>query len=461
MQRRRCGLVVAALVSFTAPALASSPLHVDGRWIRDGAGAAVILRGVNTAGNAKVPPFRPPSDPGVFDPLAGWGMNVVRLLFTWEAYEPSPGVYDDSYLDDYAAAVDAAHSRGLYVIVDFHQDGFSRYALTGCGEGFPTWTIPWWVIKSTPDNSARCSGWGALMIFDIGTHIAWASFHGDAIGARTRYLKMIERVATRLVGHDAVIGYDLMNEPWGDEATELHRLYEDAAVALRHADPTTILFVSPHALISAGGRSNLVKPSFGNFVFSPHYYDPGVVTFGSWGGGKPDSAFANMSGVASAWGVPFFVGEFGAAAATQNVTAYLASVYDGLDAALVGGAQWVYTPAWTPAGKDGWNGEDMSLAEGTGATRANFVARAFPRRVAGTPTYFFQDGVARDVELIWDHAPQAGTTELYVPVQALFGANPWVIDTGGDQLSCLAQADLVRCDSPVAGPKVVHVHAAP
>jgi len=460
MQRRLSGLVVAALVSFTMPAVAS-PLHVDGRWIRDDAGAVVILRGVNTAGNSKVPPFRPLSDPSLFDPLESWGMNVVRLLFTWEAYEPSRGVYDESYLDYYAAAVDAAESRGLYVIVDFHQDGFSRSALTGCGEGLPAWTIPWWVIKSTPDNSARCSGWGTLMIFDIGMHIAWASFHGDAIGARTRFLTMIGRVATRLASHDAVIGYDILNEPWGDEATELHRLHEDAAVALRHADPSAILFVSPHALISAGGRSKLVKPSFGNFVFSPHYYDANVVTFGSWGGGAPDSAFANMSGVASAWGVPFFVGEFGASATTSNVAGYVASLYDALDAALVGGAQWVYTPAWTPAGKDGWNGEDMSIFEGTGAPRANFAARAFPRRVAGTPTYFFQDPGAGDVELTWDHVTQAGVTELYVPVEALFAGEPWAIDSFGAQLSCAAEVDLVRCSSPVSGPKLVRVHASP
>jgi len=459
MLRRLSGLVVVALVLVAAPALAS-PLHVDGRWIRDSTGGAVILRGVNTAGNSKIPPFRPLSDPAVFDPLEQWGMNVVRLLFTWEAYEPSKGVYDESYLDYYAAAVDAAASRGLYVIVDFHQDGFSRYALTGCGEGFPSWAIPWWVIKSTPDNGARCSGWGPLMIFDIGTHIAWASFHGDAIGARTRFLKMIERVATRLAGHEGVIGYDILNEPWGDEATDLHRLHEDAAVALRHADPTAILFVSPHALISAGGRSNLKKPSFGNVVFSPHYYDPGVVTFGSWGGGPPDSAFANMSGVASAWGVPFFVGEFGANAHVTNVTGYIASLYDALDAALVGGAHWVYTPGWTTAGKDGWNGEDLSISEGTGATRVNFAARAFPRRVAGTPTYFFQDTAAAEIELTWDHVTQSGVTELYVPVDALFGTEPWVIDTFGEQLTCAADVDLVRCTSPVSGPKYVRVRSA-
>jgi endoglycosylceramidase len=461
MQRRCAGLVVAALAVVAAPTAVGAPLHVDGRWIRDDAGGVVILRGVNTAGNAKVPPFRPLGDAALFDPLERWGMNVVRLLFTWEAYEPSPGVYDESYLDYYAATVDAARSRGLYVIVDFHQDGFSRSALGGCGEGFPAWAIPWWVIKSKPDNSARCSGWGAQMIFDLGMHLAWASFHGDATGARTRFLRMIERVGARLVGHDAVIGYDLMNEPWGDEATDLHRLYEDAAAAVRRADPGAIVFVSPHALISAGGRSNLTRPSFGNFVFSPHFYDPGVVTFGSWGGSRPDGAFANMSGVASAWGVPWFVGEFGAKPTTGNVGGYLAAVYDGLDAALVGGAQWVYTPGWTAAGKDGWNDEDLSVSEGTGATRANFVARAFPRRVAGTPTYFFHDPIARDVELAWDHVAAAGTTELYVPVQALFGGQPWTIETLGDELHCSAQGELVRCTSPISGPKVVHVRASP
>ncbi len=463
MQRRLEALVLATVCAVslaTTARAAPPPLHVDGRFIRDATGGAVLLRGVNTAGNAKLPPFRPLGDAHVFDPLPAWGMNVVRLLFTWEAYEPSPGVYDETYLDYYAGVVDAAGSRGLYVIVDFHQDAFSRFSLGGCGEGFPAWVLPWWIVRATPDNSARCSGWGASMIVDLAMHLAWNSFHTDAIGARTRYLTMLTRVATRLASHDAVVGYDMMNEPWGDEATELHRLYEDAAQALRRAHAQAILFVSPHSLISAGGKSALTRPSFGNFVFSPHFYDGGVVVFHSWGGGRPDGAFANMRGVADAWGVPLLVGEYGAAPDVQNLSGYMASLYDGLDAALASGAQWVYTPGWTATGLDGWNHENMSISDDAGAPRANFTPRPYPRRVAGTPSYFFVDTSAagRSVELGWDHVAAAGATEVFVPARVLFGTSTMRVESAsGDQLACSVSGDVVRCTSATSGGKLIRI----
>src|SRR3954468_176017 len=89
-------------------AQASTDLRVEGRNFVDSAGRAVILRGVNAAGNSKVPNFRPVMGPEFFKPLQGWGLNAVRLLFTWEAYEPTMGSYDASYLDYYTAAARAA-----------------------------------------------------------------------------------------------------------------------------------------------------------------------------------------------------------------------------------------------------------------------------------------------------------------------------------------------------------------
>jgi len=457
--------VVAAAASggvASRDARASPALHVDGGFFRDADGGVVILRGVNVAGDSKMPPFRPVTGPSFFDPLAGWGMNVVRLLFTWEAYEPEKGVYDQSYLDYYASAVDAAASRGLAVIVDFHQDAFSRWSVGGCGSGLPGWAIPPWVWKSTPDNGPRCHGWGASMIIDIGMHLSWGAFHRDETGARTRYLAMVKRVAARFADRDAVIGYDFMNEPWGDEPTELYRLYEDAAAAIRAADPSAILFVSPHALISAGGKSGLRKPSFGNFAFSPHIYDPAVVTLGSWPGGTLDGPFGNMRGVAQAWGVPLFVGEFGAEAGVGNVGAYVRTLYEQLDRGLSSGAQWVFTPGWAPGRKDGWNGEDLSINDGAGAARANFAPRPYPRRVAGTPTRFAvalpADVAGRAVELDWQHDPGAGLTEIFVPARALFGtANLAIATTGG--AVCAAFDDRVRCAATGAGAVSVRITA--
>ena len=70
-----------------------------------------------------------------------WGINLVRLGVIWEAVEREPGVYDHEYLNQVESLVERLAERGIYTIVDSHQDIFSR-AL--CGEGVPTFYFPEW-----------------------------------------------------------------------------------------------------------------------------------------------------------------------------------------------------------------------------------------------------------------------------------------------------------------------------
>jgi endoglycosylceramidase len=448
------------MLSLATAMLTLTALHTDGAFFRDAAGGAVILRGVNVAGNAKVPPFRGITDEHQLDPLPGWGFNVLRLLFTWEAYEPQPGTYDDAYLAYYQGVVDAAAARGLWVVVDFHQDAYSRGSIGGCGEGFPLWALPPTVTAAAPDNGADCSNWGSRLLGDADLKTTWDAFYADTSGARTRYLAMVARVAGALAGRANVVGYDLLNEPGGDERTQLAPLYEDAARAIRAVNPEALLFVSPGVLTSAGDATNLLRPTFDPFVYSPHYYDPTLTLFHGWQGSDESAAFAEMTGTAQAWGVPLFLGEWGAPPSTDEVRGYVGAIGAQLDRALASSAQWVYTPGWTAAAKDGWNTEDFSIVDDTGALRGNFAERPYPQRLAGTPTMLTvtdeMDAKKNALQLSWTHDPAAGATTIFSPV-AWFGGDV-SIEADGDA-KCTRAGDFVTCTAATAGAKSVRIAA--
>jgi endoglycosylceramidase len=392
---------------------APAPLHVDGKIIKDTQGRTVLLRGINISGDSKVPPFMPVTDAAMLDPLPGWGLNTLRLLFTWEAFEPTRCNYDSAYLQYYEQVVYWANERGLYVIVDFHQDAYSRYSIDGCGEGFPEWAIYSGIERKEPDNGETCEGWGTKMLFDLSHHDTWHHFHADSENARSRYIDMVRVVADRMSDHPNVIGYELINEPWGTD-DELASFYNDVGDAIRDRHPSSILFVPPHALLSSGmGGNNITKPDFSNFVYSPHFYDPVVIMYKNWLGNDPSMALDSMSAHAEGWNVPLLLGEYGAPAETSNVEGYMDALNNWLNAGMHSGTQWNYTPTWRADTKDGWNAEDLSIINDSGGLRSNFRPRIYPIAIAGTNISFSESENA--FSLSWEHDKSLGSTEIFIP----------------------------------------------
>jgi len=426
-----------------------APLRAEGNYFKDSKGRVVLLRGVNATGDAKVPPFRTLIDASKLDPLPGWGINTVRLLFTWEAFEPTRCNYDNSYLDYYEQVVNAAEARGLNVIVDFHQDAYSRYSLNGCGEGFPSWAVHSSIGLKTPKNDSSCSGWGANMIFDGSHHATWSEFHKDSEGAKTRYVAMVKAVADRMSQHRNVIGYELINEPWGTD-TELKNFYEAVGAAIRDRDPERILFVPPHALVSSGTPdNNIPRVSFNNIVYSPHFYDGSVVTLGLWFGNSPAGSLDKMLKKAKSWNAPMLLGEYGANATVGNVTNYMESLYSWLDANFVSGMQWNYTPGWTSGKKDGWNDENLSIVDGNGNLRTKlFTPRAYPQLTAGTPVSFKRN--SKGFTYKWNNDATKGQTDIFLPTNYTTGK---YINYNGTQasISCSVNGQKMSCTGMQSG----------
>jgi endoglycosylceramidase len=410
------------------PSLAPpAPLHVaDGHFV-DPSGRVVILRGINLSGSSKVPPFLPIRDPSDLDPLVPLGFNVVRLLFTWEAFEPSPETYDLAYLQAVQTAAVAAYERGMYVIVDIHQDGFSRHASKGAGDGFPLWTVSLRGNPSKPDNGPDCKNWPVKMFTDRTTHRSFRDFFDNRNGVRAHYMAMLAEVSTAFASNQGVIGYDLMNEPWGDEREDLAPLYIEAATVIRSRDPDALIFVEGHITTNAGLQTDLPALPIEGMAYAPHYYHPQTILIGRWNGlaSAMNRAFRNMTRKSQEWEVPLFLGEFGMAAEIGRTDAYIDAIYDRMDAALASGAQWNYTPDWNEERKDGWNQEDFNIIHRRdGRIRPNFAPRPYPRATAGVPLALQYDGPtvadpATSLSYTWNHNPAVGATEVFLP-EAVF-----------------------------------------
>jgi len=93
------------------------------------------------------------------------------------------------------------------------------------------------------------------------------------------FKKAIAAIALRVRGVDAVIGYELFNEPSPGEATAagfeeryLTEFYECVGSAVREADSSAPVWVEPEGLTNAGNPATLGEIDISQLVYSFHNY---------------------------------------------------------------------------------------------------------------------------------------------------------------------------------------------
>jgi hypothetical protein len=236
-------------------------VHTLGAWFRDEQGRTLILRGVNISGSSKIPtrpngathliegffehrdvsfigrPFPLEEADEHFRRLRSWGLTTLRFLVTWEAIEHAgPGKYDEAYLDYLHAVIKRAGEYGFLVIIDPHQDVWSRFS---GGDGAPGWTL-----EAVGFNLTHLHEAGAAIVHQMhgdpfppmvwptnGARLAAATmftlfFGGNDFAPKTliegepaqeylqrHYIAAFQQVASRLKDLDCVIGYEGFNEP--------------------------------------------------------------------------------------------------------------------------------------------------------------------------------------------------------------------------------------------------------
>jgi len=327
----------------------------------DDKGRQVLLRGVNLnvlgdyfQANAKYPSVIPATDSDWAE-MAADGFNVVRLLVSWSALEPTKGAFDTAYVARIHEAVNAAKAHGIYVVLDMHQDAYGKFVASPVGTTCPDPAKPgigwdgapeWATITGGADTCA------AVGVRELAPAVmkAFDNFYADTDGIQTELTKTWASLAGEFATEPAIAGYDLFNEPnWGTDSdssgAKLGAFTQKTIAAIRSAETAAggtshIAFFEPVVLWPKQGTLPPVASiSDPNVVFAPHGYNDSIQ------GGTIAEGFASAAASAATYGTTFWIGEYGwfgtPAADAVKVTQYAAQE----DQYRVGGAWWQWKQA--------------------------------------------------------------------------------------------------------------------
>ena len=453
MRRALAGSLVGALALAVALASAASaaprpPLQHEGRWFTDARGRAVVLHGLNMV--YKVGSYRP-ADTGFSADDARFlsrnGFNTIRLGIIYKGLEPTPPgadgkpEYSKPYLRSVAKTERVLAKRGIYTLLDFHQDLYNERFQ---GEGWPDWQTIDDGVPSEPQQ-----GFPANYIVNAGLQRAFDNFWANTVvegrGLQDAYAAAWRRVAGKFERKPYVMGYDLLNEPWpGSEfgpqgcasttgcpqfdSTTLTEFTDRVLERIREVDPETLVFYEPLVTFDFGADSSHGDTGDPEAGFSFHNYClPGA--FGGPGSGPScepleDMVFDNADKQAEETGDVPFLTEFGA---TDNLET-IERLVRLADEHMTSWQEWHYCdcadPTTSGTGVQALVPDPTKPPQGDNVEREKLavLARPYPRAVAGTPTSYGFDPETHRFQLTYGakrpdgtRAPRRLDTEVFVP----------------------------------------------
>jgi endoglycosylceramidase len=421
---------------------------VDGpaqvRQIVDERGREVLLKGVNVDGLVDYfrsdlrPPYPidrsgyaggacPPDDPSVegvmvcefdVDQMRPLGYDAIRLNLSWSLLEPSPGAINQTYLDRIAQVVGWARAQGIYVVLDMHQDAWSKYVYTRPGDtcppgfrgirgfdGAPEWASAH-VLPACALNGVRELDPAVQEDFQKLYLNAPAP---DGAGLQEHYAAAMVALARRFASDPAVAGYEIINEPspgynaapGETDATQLFPFYGKVVntVVSQVLGFRQLFFIEPNVERDVTDQSAIVTPwsaysSYANVVYAPHIYT-GVFTLDQQVASRRffpnDGGYRSAIADAQALGLPLWVGEFGNNPSDDETL--LRGSYSLQDRYLLGGALWLWKEnANDINGSVFWGVYGKPFGRGVPvASRIKFTSRAFPLYTAGHLRSFAYD----------------------------------------------------------------------
>jgi len=243
-----------------------------------------------------------------FKLITSAGMNHIRYVLYWQAYENDP----ISFINELKSVASLADKWGLHVIYDNHQFHTSSWLDPVRGSGFPPslfndntsypfgsggspgypsaikWWTKWW--NHTLTDNRGIDGW----ILQIG---------------------FLKKVIETVENHRSTLGYEILNEPQIQSADQWEKIgmYNTfVANELRKITNKTLVFdmtipVVFHDLkinMTSANIAKLLPENKNNIVFKISLY--GIPTVGSYAEQKINL----LSGLTNMTGVPLYIGEW-------------------------------------------------------------------------------------------------------------------------------------------------------
>lgn len=375
----------------------------------DGAGRALVLHGWEAANDTcDGDPFA--TVRAALPAMAADGFNAIRVPINWECIEPEAGRYDQAYLASYKSIFGVAEAHKVAVTPDFN-DHFPQWVLdqTGRDSGAQYPLLGSTGSASIPFlDSASSAGISALGKHGDPQFLgAWGLLYTDA-DVRAAFVRVWIELVRQFKDEPALLGYDLLNEPWYDpiagghplvdppsalaaERDLLTPLYQDLVDEIRKVDDTHQILVEPFW----GGVGSLTLPTAlgsihdpaDRLVYAPHVYDLIMEAGGDYlpATGFVDRYWAAVTGYAADRRLPMLIWEWGPRdPATPNADRFVRDVLAGVDAHAAGYMAFAWCRGlseWCNLGADGRPGGPMARTLGP---YARAVAGA-PVEMRGTP----------------------------------------------------------------------------
>ncbi|MBM9501539.1 cellulase family glycosylhydrolase [Leptospira sp. 201903071] len=285
----------------------------------DALGREAYFRGFNISGNMKLvqhgfKPFQNEADAEIGFSRLGktTGSNMIRFTIAWEGVHTGVDTIDTVYLDAVIAQMKKAIALKMYVLVDYHQDLFSRNLFNKnswyTGNGAPKWVTPSGLYPNEYCGFI-CANWSQNNLTNEAIRRGFRNFWNNAsfsttAGTRnmqTEFLwqlgKTAKYIQERLSASefDYVLGMDPFNEPvdggieglsakqWDNQ--KLWPFYGRVREELNangweskyvYAEP--IVFWNTNvgsAIVPPTGGGHLTTLPGSGFVFNSHFYDAG------------------------------------------------------------------------------------------------------------------------------------------------------------------------------------------